>query len=117
MAYDQDLADRVQHALSEAGARFEMKRMMGGVCFMVNDKMCVGVVKSSLMARIGEEAAAKAMRDQPGCNPMDFTGRPLKGFVFVEIDALETPAQLSYWIRLSLDFNPLAKASAKRRKK
>ena len=69
-----------------------------------------------LMARIGEEASEGALQRQ-GCYPMDFTGRPMKGYVFVTPEGFDSEEHLAFWIQLCLDFNPLAKASKKRRKK
>ena len=86
---------------------------MGGLCFMVNAKMCVGVEKNRLMARIDPEVYDAALRKK-GCVPMDFTGRPMRGFVFVNPTGLTTDGELDDWLKLALDFNPRAKASKKR---
>ena len=109
-------ADRVARHFAARGAPFESKRMMGGLVFMVRGKMCVGVEAHRLMARIGPEAEAAALK-RPGCSPMDFTGRPMKGFVFVGIASLRTERQLASWLDLALAFNPDAKPSAQRRAK
>ena len=85
---------------------------MGGLCFMVNSKMCVGVEKKRLMARIGPEAYDEALK-RKGCRPMDFTGRPMRGFVFVGLEGLKTEKDLAFWLELALAYNPLAKNSAK----
>lgn len=87
--------------------------MMGGLCFMVNGKMCVGVEKNRLMARIGPDAYDNALA-QPGCRPMDFTGRPMRGFVFVEPEGFATDEALNHWLKLALEFNPKAKSSKKK---
>ena len=84
--------------------------MMGGLCFLVDSKMCVGVEKKRLMARIDPEVYDVALR-QKGCVPMDFTGRPMRGFVFVNPAGLSTEDDLDGWLKLALDFNPRAKAS------
>ena len=86
--------------------------MMGGLCFMVDGKMCVGVEKDRLMARIGPDAYDAALR-RKGCQPMDFTGRPMRGFVFVNSAGLATDDELNYWLRLAIEFNSTAKASKK----
>ena len=114
MAYDEKLADRVRQVFTEWIIRFEERRMMGGLCFMVHGKMCVGVVKDRLMARIDPEFYESALR-RPGCVPMDFTGRPMRGFVFVNPEGLDSKSDLEEWLKLALEFNPLAVAS--RRKK
>ena len=66
-----------------------------------------------LMARIGELATVGAL-DKTGCKPMDFTGRPMKGFVFVTPEGFDTDDDLEYWLQLCLEFNPEAKASKKK---
>jgi TfoX/Sxy family transcriptional regulator of competence genes len=90
--------------------------MMGGLCFMVNGKMCVGVEQSRLMARI-DPAEQEAALQRPGCKPMDFTGRPMRGFVFVDLAVLKTSKQLAKWLDLALAFNPKAVASKKAKQK
>lgn len=88
---------------------------MGGLCFMVKGKMCVGVEKNRLMARIGPDAYDDALT-RKGCRPMDFTGRPLRGFVFVGLAGLESGEDLAYWLELALTYNPVAtKSAAKKR--
>jgi len=91
---------------------YEAKRMMGGLCLMVNGKMCVGVEKNRLMARVGPTAYDQALA-RKGCGPMDFTGRPMRGFVFVEPEGFKTEAKLAYWLNLALAYNPTAKKSPK----
>jgi hypothetical protein len=90
--------------------------MMGGLCFMVKGKMCVGVEKNRLMARIGPDAYDDALT-RKGCRPMDFTGRPMRGFVFVEGDALKSDKELASWMELALVYNSLAKKSGRKRAK
>lgn len=114
MAYDEFLADRIKAELKRQNVPFEEKKMMGGVCYLVNDKMCVGIVKQKLMARIGTEKYDEAF-DKPGCREMDFTGKPLKGYVFVEPDGIDLDSDLAYWVNLALEFNPRAKSSKKRK--
>lgn len=113
MAYSETLAGRVRAALS--GQRnVEEKKMMGGLTFMVNGKMCVGILHDDLMARI-DPGVHKAALQRKGCREMDFTGRPMKGFVFVSPDGTESTKDLEYWIGLSLEFNKKAKASRKKK--
>lgn len=87
---------------------------MGGIAFMVEDKMCVGVVKDNLMARIDPEIYEQSLQN-PGCREMDFTGRPMKGFVFVEPKATDMDDDLTYWIGLALEYNPKTKSSKTRK--
>jgi TfoX/Sxy family transcriptional regulator of competence genes len=114
MAYDTALADRITDLFTARRVSFETKAMMGGLCFMVNGKMCLGVEKARLMVRLDPEVEAKALA-QPGCKPMDFTGRPMKGYVFVHPEGYSSEAHLRHWVDLALEFNPKAKASKKRR--
>jgi hypothetical protein len=113
MPYDESLATRVRGFFEQNKVAFEAKPMMGGLCFMVDGKMCVGVTGERLMARIDPAAEAEALK-KPACRPMDFTGRPMKGFVFVDQAGTRTAAQLASWLGLALEFNPRAKASKKR---
>lgn len=116
MAYSELLGDRVRQILQEKNIVFREMKMMGGLCFMVDEKMCVGIVKEELMARIGPDAYEAALT-KDGCKEMNFTGRTMKGYVFLEADATDLDGDLSYWVQLCLDFNPLAKASKKKKKK
>ncbi len=108
MAYDTYLADRIRVILQHKRIRFEAKEMMGGLCFMVDQKMCLGIVKNKLMARVGPEQYAEALR-QEGCHPMDFTGRPMKGFVYVSPAAIDFDDDLTRWVDRCLAYNPHAK--------
>ncbi len=115
MAYDETLADRIREILVDQ-PMVEEKQMMGGVTFMVNNKMCVGVIKDELVARIDPAIYEEAL-EKHGCRPMDFTGKPMKGWVFVSPEGIDKVKELEYWIRLALDFNQKAKASKKRKAK
>ena len=80
---------------------------------MVGGKMCMGVEKDKLMARIDPEFYNSAL-EKNGCHEMNFTGRPMKGFVFVDPHGIDMDKDLEYWIQLCLDFNPKAKSSKKK---
>lgn len=86
---------------------------MGGLCYMVDDKMCFGIVKNTLMARIGPDRYEEALT-KDGCSEMNFTGRSMNGYVFIEPTAIDLEEELEYWIQLCLDFNPFAKSSKKK---
>lgn len=116
MAYNELLGDRIRQVLQQKGVAFEEKKMMGGLCFMVNAKMCVGIVKEELMARIGTNKYEEALKKE-GCKEMNFTGRAMKGYVFLEPEAIDLDDDLEYWVQLCLDFNPLAKTSPAKKKK
>lgn len=112
MAYDELLEDRIQRILEEKNIQFSKKKMMGGLTFLVDDKMCIGIVKDSLMARIDPEQYQEALNKE-GCREMNFTGRPMKGFVFVDAPSIDLEENLEYWIDLALEYNPKAKKSKK----
>ena len=115
MAYNEQLADRIRELLVNL-PKIEEKHMFGGVCFMVDDKMCIGVVKDEVMCRI-DPALDEIVLEKNGCRPMDFNGKTMKGYVFVNDDALRSESDYHYWINLCLEFNPKAKASKKKVKK
>ena len=79
---------------------------------MVNNKMCVGIEKDRLMVRL-DPAVYDEVIEKEGCKPMDFTGRVMKGYVFVDADVVTTKKKLDYWVQLALEFNKIAKASKK----
>lgn len=112
MAYNETLAERIREELSTV-RKVEEKKMMGGLTFMVNSKMCVGIVNDDLMARI-DPAKYESSLDKKGCREMDFTGRPMKGFVFIGPEGTKGKKDLSYWVGLSLEFNKKAKVSKKK---
>ncbi len=116
MAYNEILAEKVRQILTLQNFPMEERKMMGGLTFMVKGKMCVGILKDDLMARIAPEEYEQALLKK-GCRPMDFTGRPMKGFVFVDSAIVDTDEDLEYWVKLALDFNSRAKASKKPKKK
>lgn len=116
MAYNDFLADRISQFFTEKSIAFEARKMMGGLCYMVDGKMCVGVVRDEIMARIDPEIYEESLQKE-GCKEMNFTGRPMKGFVFLTDDATDLDKDLHYWLQLALEFNPKAKASKKRKKK
>ena len=114
MAYSEPLALRVRDYFEGAGVTHVEKKMMGGLCFMVDDKMCVGVNKDDLMVRLDPEIY-EAQLEKNGARAMDFTGRPMRGFLFVEEGAVESRRELGYWLDLALEFNPRAKSSKKKK--
>ena len=113
MAYDQHLADRIRKVLDGAGVKYKEKEMFGGIAFMVKEKMCVGIVKNDLMARIDPDIYDTVVKKK-GARPMDFAGRPMKGFVYVSPAGIDSAKDLKYWINLCLEFNPKAKSSKKK---
>lgn len=115
MAYNETLANRVRELISTREKMIEEKRMFGGLCFMVNNKMCVGVESNRLMVRFDPEMTDEVMSKR-GVTPMDFTKKIMKGYLFVDIAELDTKKKVEYWITLALDFNKIAKASKPKKK-
>ena len=113
MAFNEKFADRVRAMIAETENRVTEKKMFGGLCFMVNDKMCLGVEKERLMVRL-DPATYDEVIEKEGCKPMDFTGKVMKGYVFVDLDVLNTKKKLEYWVKLALEFNKIARASKKK---
>lgn len=102
MAYDEGLAERIRGVLEERTDTVE-KRMFGGLCFMVAGHMCCGVVDDSLMARVGPDAYDDCLT-QPHARQMDFTGRPMRGLVFVDAQGISEDRDLEAWVNRCLDF-------------
>ena len=113
MSFNEKLADRVREIIAIDHDNVEEKKMFGGLCFMVNDKMCVGVEAERLMVRLDPAKYDEVMKKE-GCKPMDFTAKIMKGYVFVDIDVLNTRKKLEYWVNLALEYNKIAKASKKK---
>jgi len=115
MAYSEFLADRVRQRLISNRVTQE-KKMMGGLVFMVNEKMCVGVDKDRitgddrLMVRVGK-SAYEGLLKKKGCRAMDFTGKAMKGFLFIYPEGFDSETDMDFWIKKALDFNREAKKS------
>lgn len=114
MAYNEKLADRIRENLVDL-PNISEKEMMGGLTFMVNDKMCVGIIKDELMCRIDPDLHEKAV-EKTGCRTMDFTKRPMRGYILVDDTGMKSQKEFDYWINLALDFNKRAKSSKKGKK-
>lgn len=114
MAYNEKLADRIRERLADLPIVSE-KEMMGGLTFMVDDKMCVGIIKDEMMCRIDPDFHETAI-EKTGCRTMDFTKRPMKGYVMIDDTGMKTQKDFDYWVDLALDFNKRAKSSKKRQK-
>ncbi|MHB1278165.1 MAG: TfoX/Sxy family protein [Bacteroidia bacterium] len=113
MAYNENLANRIRERLAEL-PNVEEKTMMGGLIFMYNGKMCVGIIGDELMCRIDTELHEVAV-EKTGARTMDFTNRPKKGYVRIDDTGMTQQKDFDYWINLSLDFNSRAKASKKKK--
>ena len=102
MAYDPKLLERIRAALSHRTDVVE-KKMFGGVAFMVRGNMACGPHNNNLIVRIGDAAAADAMK-KPFVKPMNFTGKVLKTFAMIEPGGIATKAQLRRWVELAADY-------------
>ena len=102
MAYSQSLAERIRQVFARRRGITE-KKMFGCACFLWHGNICVGVWINSLIARLGAEQEAEALRE-PHVKMMDITGKPMKGWVLVEPDGVENDEQLSKWIQRSCEF-------------
>ena len=102
MPYDEGLAQRIREVLSDRHDVSE-KRMFGGIAFMIGGNMCVGIGKNRLMVRVGPEAHDQLAR-QPHARPMDFTGRPMKGYLYVADAGIESDRDLERWVGHALRY-------------
>lgn len=96
MAYNQELAERLEKVLSKR-PDLEMKKMFGGLCFMLSKHMCCGIVGDTLMARVGPEQYEDCLA-QPFASEMDFTGRAMKGMIYVAPEGIESDEALIQWV-------------------
>ncbi len=115
MSYNQNLAEKIRHRLADT-PNMEEKEMFGGIAFMNNGKMCVGIIKDDLMVRLDPEIYLEVL-EKNGCREMDFTGRPMKGWVLVEESGYARSKDFEYWIQLALQYNSKAKKSVKKKVK
>lgn len=102
MAYDEGLSQRIRELLENESCVDE-KRMFGGLAFMVNGNMSVGVTHSDLMVRVGPDNYDSALAE-PHARPMDFTGKPLRGFVYVDVKGYATDEGLEKWVARGVDY-------------
>jgi hypothetical protein len=102
MAFDEALAQRLR-TLFRRIPGYSERRMFGGLCFMVAGRMCCGVVGSDLMVRVGAPGHEAALR-RPHTRPMDFTGRPLRGFVYVAPPGYRSGPSLAAWVQRAVRF-------------
>ncbi len=111
MAFSEHLVQRVRQRLIKSNITDE-KKMMGGLIFMVNEKMCVGVDIDKktgldrLMVRVGK-ASHDQLIFQNGSRQMDFTGSVMRGFLFIDPDGFDSETDLDFWIEKALEFNKI----------
>lgn len=102
MPYSEELAQRIRSAIASR-ADVEEKKMMGGLAFMINGKMSCGIIGDEIMIRVLPEKYESVL-ELPNAREMDFTGRVMKGFVYVGAEGLETEKELQKWLALALEF-------------
>lgn len=103
MAYSEELARRIRFALAPRIQHTNEIKMMGGLAFMLHGKMCCGVMKDELMVRVVPDKF-KAALEQPHCRVMDFTGKPMKGFVVVAAAGIADDKALESWLAYGIEF-------------
>ncbi|MDH3871358.1 MAG: TfoX/Sxy family protein [Gammaproteobacteria bacterium] len=96
MAFDEGVAQRLREVFADRTDVVE-KKMFGGIAFMVSGNMCCGVVGEELMARVGPGQYEKALKE-PYAREMDFTGKPMKGFVYVDVQGFASDEDLESWV-------------------
>lgn len=102
MAYDEGLAERL-HDYFEGRPDVEVKKMFGGLCFMVSNHMCCGILGDTLMARVGPDNYEDCLR-QKHVKEMDFTGKAMKGMIYVSPEGFESDSQLEKWVGICESF-------------
>lgn len=111
--YSESLAERVRQKFAGLSNVTE-KEMMGGLTFMYNDKMCVGIIKDELMCRI-DPALHESCVEKNGCRTMDFTKRPMKDYIMIDETGMKTSREFDHWINLAIEFNKVAKSAKKKK--
>lgn len=102
MAFDEGLAERIRSVLEDERGVTE-KKMFGGIAFLLDGKMFVGIANHDLMVRVGSERYRESLK-QPHVRPMDFTGKPMAGYVFVAPAGVSEEVELERWVRLGATF-------------
>ena len=113
MPYDESLAERIRHVCKGKRGVTE-KKMFGGIAFMLNDNMCCGVVKNKLMVRVGPDNHDAALA-RPHAEPMTFTGKPMRGMVYVAPAGCTSDKDVKAWVEMGARF--VATLPAKKKKK
>ncbi len=109
MPFNEKIADKIREALIDVKNLTE-KKMFGGITFMVNDKMCVGVDKSAIMLRCDPEMTEELL-SKKGARQFDLSGKPMKGWLLINEEGTKNKKDFDYWINLALDYNKKVKSS------
>ena len=112
MAINEKLTNRVRELLADVD-KVDEKKMFSGIAFMVDDKMCITVRDNQIMCRV-DPILHEELVEKNGCSSMIMNGREYKRFIVVNELAIETKKDLAYWLKLALDYNPIAKSSKKK---
>ena len=110
MPYSEYLAERLRSSLRRCHIRFAEKKMFGGICFFVNDKMFAGVMKEELMVRVDPQKQEEYLLEN-FCRPMDFTKKRMRGFLYIDPEGIDMEEDLDKWINRCKEYNPKAKSS------
>ena len=102
MAYSEELAERIRDVI-DARPGVTERKMFGGIAWMVNGNMACGIIGEDLMVRLDRDDAETALAEEH-VGPMDFTGRPMRGFITVEAEGVETDTDLGRWVDAGADF-------------
>ena len=102
MAYNEELAYRIRQNLNGFSENLEEKKMFGGIAFLYRGKMCCGVVKDEMMIRVISNKYEMALENS-NARTMDFTGKPMKEFLFVNQNGIQSEEELTYWINLGIE--------------
>lgn len=119
MAFDEDNAQRIREILQQKSIDFFEKEMFGGICFMVDDKLCCGtridkkIGENLLLCRIDDNAYSNAL-ERDDVLPMPNSEKPMKNYIFVTENGWKKNHDLVFWLNLCLDFNPFAKSSKRK---
>ncbi len=106
--------ERIADILTVKGITYEQKKMFGGLCFMVDDKMLIGTYKGGIMARI-DPAETEALVNRPGASQMIHGGRLMPGYLMLEPIGYESDTALNFWVEKCLEHNPKVKVSKKKK--
>jgi TfoX/Sxy family transcriptional regulator of competence genes len=113
MAFNEKIAERIRVALSGTKKLVE-KKMFGGIAFMVNDKMCLGVDKEDIMLRCDPEITEELL-SKKGARPFDLTGKPMKGWLLVSKDGTNSKKDFDFWVQIAVEANKKATTSKKKK--
>jgi TfoX/Sxy family transcriptional regulator of competence genes len=114
MAYDSHLAERITQLVERHKVSFYVKEMMGGVTWMVHEKMCISIFKGNLMVRV-EPDELEEFLGKLGATQMIHGGKAMTGYLTVSPEGYDMEEDLEYWVNKCLEYNPKAKASKKKK--